>query len=79
VFDLWVQQWRKRYACGDVVVTRFADDFAVGFQHREEAERFLALLIEMRDSPAVFMGMCIRWRRGSSSLAEIDPGCAHRN
>jgi RNA-directed DNA polymerase len=44
VFDLWVQQWRKRYARGDVVVTRFADDFAVRFQHREEAERFLAEL-----------------------------------
>ena len=24
---------------------------------------FLALLIEMRASPAVFMGMCTRWRR----------------
>ena len=23
----------------------------------------LTLLIEMRDSPAVFMGMCTRWRR----------------
>jgi group II intron reverse transcriptase/maturase len=44
VFDLWVQQWRKRHARGDVVVTRFADDFVVGFQHRYEAERFLAEL-----------------------------------
>jgi RNA-directed DNA polymerase len=33
VFDLWVQQWRQRNACGDVVVVRFADDFLVGFQH----------------------------------------------
>ena len=24
----------------------------------------LTLLIEMRDSPAAFMGMCARWRRG---------------
>ena len=46
VFDLWVQQWRKRQARGDVVVVRFADDFAVGFQYREEAERFLAELRE---------------------------------
>jgi group II intron reverse transcriptase/maturase len=44
VFDLWIQQWRKRHARGDVVVTRFADDFAVGFQHRHEAEQFLAEL-----------------------------------
>jgi group II intron reverse transcriptase/maturase len=41
VFDLFVQQWRVRYARGDVTVTRYADDFVVGFQHREDAERFL--------------------------------------
>jgi group II intron reverse transcriptase/maturase len=46
VFDLWVQRWRKRQAHGDVVVVRFADDFVVGFQHRHEAERFLAELRE---------------------------------
>lgn len=45
-FDLWVQQWRKRSANGDVIVVRFADDFAVGFEHREEAEQFLAELRE---------------------------------
>jgi group II intron reverse transcriptase/maturase len=46
VFDLWIQRWRKRQAHGDVVVVRFADDFVVGFQHRHEAERFLAELRE---------------------------------
>jgi group II intron reverse transcriptase/maturase len=46
VFDLWVQRWRKTQAHGDVVVVRFADDFTVGFQHREEAERFLTELRE---------------------------------
>lgn len=46
VFDLWVQQWRKKRAHGDVVVVRFADDFIVGFQHRMDAERFLAELKE---------------------------------
>ena len=46
VFDLWVQQWRTKRAQGDVVVVRFADDFIVGFEHREEAERFLAELWE---------------------------------
>ncbi len=43
-FDLWVQQWRKRQATGDVIVVRYADDFIVGFQHKAEAERFLAAL-----------------------------------
>jgi group II intron reverse transcriptase/maturase len=46
VFDLWVRQWRRKQARGDVVVVRFADDFVVGFQHRNEAERFLAELRE---------------------------------
>ena len=44
VFDLWVQRWRTRHNAGDVVVVRFADDFVVGFEHREEAVRFLAEL-----------------------------------
>lgn len=46
VFDVWVQRWRTKWAHGDVVVVRFADDFAVGFQHRHEAEQFLAALRE---------------------------------
>lgn len=46
VFDLWVQSWRKKKACGDVIVVRYADDFIVGFQHRYEAEAFLADLRE---------------------------------
>jgi len=40
VLDLWVQQWRTRFATGDVVIVRYADDFVLGFQHRSEAERF---------------------------------------
>ena len=46
VFDLWVQQWRKRNAQGEIVVVRYADDFVLGFQHRHEAERFLRDLKE---------------------------------
>src|SRR5712692_1289115 len=36
VFDLWVQQRRKK-ALGDIIVVRFADDFALGFEHKHEA------------------------------------------
>ena len=46
VFDLWVRRWRRTHAHGDVIVVRYADDFLVGFQHRAEAERFLAELRE---------------------------------
>jgi RNA-directed DNA polymerase len=46
VFDLWAHQWRRRHARGDVVIARFADDFVVGFEHRDDAERFRAALRE---------------------------------
>lgn len=51
VFDLWVDQWRRRHARGDVIIVRFADDFVVGFQYRGEAERFL---YELRQRLAKF-------------------------
>jgi len=44
--DMWVQQWRQRQARGQVVVVRWADDFIVGFEHRQDAEQFLAELKE---------------------------------
>jgi group II intron reverse transcriptase/maturase len=43
-FDLWAQQWRKRVARGAVILVRYADDFVVGFEHREDAEQFLGEL-----------------------------------
>jgi RNA-directed DNA polymerase len=46
VLDLWVQAWRKKIAHGDVIVVRYADDAVLGFQYREEAEKFLADLQE---------------------------------
>ena len=39
-FDLWVKQWRGRYARGDVIAVRYADDWVAGFQFRDDAERF---------------------------------------
>jgi len=46
VLDLWADWWRKRHAGGDVIIVRWADDFIVGFEHREDAERFLDQLRE---------------------------------
>ena len=51
VLDLWAHQWRTRHARGDVIIVRWADDFVVGFEHREDAERFWA---ELRDRLAKF-------------------------
>jgi group II intron reverse transcriptase/maturase len=44
VFDLWAHQWRRRHARGEVIIVRYADDYIVGFQHRSDAQRFLAAL-----------------------------------
>ena len=46
VFDLWAERWRKREARGDVIIVRYADDFIVGFEYKDDAERFLAELAE---------------------------------
>jgi group II intron reverse transcriptase/maturase len=51
VFDLWALQWRRRTVRGDMVMVRYADDTFLGFEHREEAERFLA---ELRERVAQF-------------------------
>ncbi|VTM55072.1 Retron-type reverse transcriptase [Klebsiella pneumoniae] len=34
VFDLWAHQWRRRYATGNVVMVRYADDIVIGFDKR---------------------------------------------
>jgi group II intron reverse transcriptase/maturase len=44
VFDLWVHQWRRHKAQGDVIVVRYADDTIVGFQDSFEASSFLVAL-----------------------------------
>jgi group II intron reverse transcriptase/maturase len=46
VLDLWVQHWRKKQARGDVIITRWADDFIVGFQYYRDAKQFLCELRE---------------------------------
>ena len=46
VFDLWVNQWRRKRAGGDMIVVRYADDAVLGFEHRKEAEAFLEQLRE---------------------------------
>ena len=51
VFDLWAGQWRRRHARGDVIIVRFADDYIAGFEHQDDAQRFLA---ELRSRLAKF-------------------------
>lgn len=46
VFDRWVNQWRRKWAHGDMIVVRYADDAVLGFEHRKEADAFLEQLRE---------------------------------
>jgi len=46
VLDLFTERWRRREATGDVIIVRYADDFIVGFEHEDDARRFLDLLRE---------------------------------
>jgi retron-type reverse transcriptase len=50
-FDLWVEAWWRKVAYGDVIVVRYADDVVLGFEHKNEAERFL---VEVRERLAKF-------------------------
>lgn len=49
VLDLWAHQWRHRHAAGQVIRVRYADDSVFGFEHKADAERFLA---DMRERMA---------------------------
>jgi RNA-directed DNA polymerase len=40
IYDLWIQQWMKKKAQGDMIVVRFADDTIVGFQYESDALQF---------------------------------------
>jgi hypothetical protein len=52
-FDLWVNVWRKKWAQGEVVVIRYADDIITGFQH--QTERMLSTELA-RATDAVWTG-----------------------
>ena len=46
VLDRWARRWRSEQAHGDMIIVRWADDFVAGFEHRDDAERFLTELRE---------------------------------
>ena len=40
--DRWVHRWRQRWARGAVSIVRYADDFVIGTQYRDDGERLRA-------------------------------------
>jgi RNA-directed DNA polymerase len=41
VLDPWAERWRRREAQGDMIIVRYADDLVAGFEHEDDARRFL--------------------------------------
>ena len=46
VLDLWAKAWREKVARGDRIIVRYADAAVLGFQHQDDAKRFLEQLRE---------------------------------
>lgn len=46
VLDLWAERWRRREARGNMIIVRYADDAVFGFEHEEDARRFLDAMRE---------------------------------
>jgi RNA-directed DNA polymerase len=44
--DLWVHAWRKKQARGEVFIVRYADDFVMGFQDKQDALAMRSALAE---------------------------------
>ena len=65
VLDLWADQWRRRHAHGEMIIVRYGDDFVAGFEHRDDAERFLA---DLRDRFATF---CLELHPEKTRLIEF--------
>ena len=50
ILDLWVNDWRKKNAKGEVYIVRYVDDWVMGFQHKSDAEQFKKELAERLQS-----------------------------
>ena len=72
VFDLWIEQWRRRHCQGDVVVVRYADDFVIGFERQDEAKKCLE---ELRARLAKFG---LKLHDGKTRLIEFGRYAAER-
>ena len=46
VLDLWAERWRRHEARGDMIIVRYADDLVAGFEHEDDARRFLDAMHE---------------------------------
>ena len=65
VVDLWVNQWRRHQAAGQIVVCRYADDLVIGCQREADGK---TLLVALKDRLAQF-GLSLH--EGKTRLVEF--------
>ena len=65
VVDLWVNQWRRHRAAGQIVVCRYADDLVIGCQREGDGK---TLLVVLKDRLAQF-GLSLH--EGKTRLVEF--------
>ena len=51
IVDLWVHQWRRQQAAGQIIVCRYADDLVLGCQYEADGKK---LLVALKDRLAHF-------------------------
>ena len=51
IVDLWVHQWRRQQAAGQIIVCRYADDLVLGCQYEVDGKK---LLVALKDRLAHF-------------------------
>ena len=72
VFDMWVHQWRRTRARGQVIVCRYADDIVIGTQYEGGARR---LLEHLKERLAKFG---LRLNEDKTQVIEFGPRAARR-
>lgn len=65
VFDLWIENWRKKHCRGNSIVVRYADDFVIGFENRDDAQKCME---ELRERFAKFG---LKLHEGKTRLIEF--------
>lgn len=78
--DLWVCQWRKKQARGEVYIVRYADDFVMGFERESDARAMREALAERLENFGLKLhpektrvlqfGSAARWRREHQGLGK---------
>lgn len=78
VLDLWFEKIYKRQRRGYAFMVRYADDFVVGFEYKEEAEQFLRDLKERFAKFSLQIAeektQIVAFGRKSSEIGKIGPG-----